>query len=686
LRAAALVNAEDPNRAAKLLKRGADHNTNCQETQARLAIVCERLEQWSEASAAAMQTLYMNVEDRTLETQLLITASLAGGRAAWRSDDIATATELFQAALKLEPKSIEAADAVGELLYIAGEKREARKVLEARIALSRENMKLARQYAIIGEARELDEDFEQALGAFSRAIEVEADIDQGHEGIVRIHELRDEPVQAIGALLAWTQVQRDDTMKSAQLFRAACLEQSIKETDAALTHVRAAIEASTKNTSAWAMLAELLLNLDHPGEAVEASSKGLDTADQNDTCQVARLSFVRAEARAQIGDNSEALIDYAAAVSNDPTLCEAALAYAKLKTKTGDWQLAAESLGEFIGNHPEPMRETLAVVLYERAQLLAGPLERVEEAIACYESAVEIDPDFTGAIAPLANLLSHFPERWGDSVKQHAALLAEDPARDASIRSLLRICDGRSDIVSRKDGLTILRALGKATPDEILESSTKISFEVSNDAELADPHGESLRLMLTYVSAEIADALDSEIERCDMAATDKPTHAEERGFSDLQRAAECELSAKGFDVLPTELLGQVVTHVASLALGDEGAELDDGIAQQLERTIGRRTRRKLRKTLEGTTSADLDTRSWETWRNTLQELAALIALDRFQGELRHALLSLSADPEDMKADPLPENENISDRVRNNNPARSLLATVVQTWISQIGCR
>jgi len=42
-----------------------------------------------------------------------------------------------------------------------------------------------------------------------------------------------------------------------------------------------------------------------------------------------------------------------------------------------------DPLGEFIGNHPEPTREPLAVVLYERAQLLAGPLERVEEAIAC---------------------------------------------------------------------------------------------------------------------------------------------------------------------------------------------------------------------------------------------------------------------------------------------------------------
>ncbi|HIG72911.1 MAG TPA: tetratricopeptide repeat protein [Myxococcales bacterium] len=686
LRAAALVDAEDPNRAAKLLNRGADHNTNCQETQARLAIVCERLEQWSEASAAAMQTLYLNVRDGALKPQLLITASLAGGRAAWRSDDITTATELFQAALKLEPKNIEAADAVGELLYITGDKREARKVLEARLALSRKNTKLARQHAIIGEALELDEEFEQALGAFSRAIEVEADIDQGHEGIARIHELRDEPVEAIGALLAWTQVQSDDTMKSAQLFRVARLEQSIKETDAALTHLREATEASTENTSAWTMLAELLLKLDQPDEAIEASSKGLDTAGQEDTCHVARLSFVRAEARAQVGDDSEALIDYAAAVTNDPTLCEAALAHAKLHTKTGDWQLAADSLGEFIGNHPEPTRETLAVVLYERAQLLAGPLERVEEAIACYERAIEIDPDFTRAIAPLANLLSHFPERWGDSVKQHATLLAEDPARDASIRSLLRICDGRSDIVSRKDGLTILRALGKATPDEILESSRQIGFEVSNGGELADPHGESLRLMLTHVSAEIADALASEIERCDTAATDAPTHAGERDFWNLQRAAECELSAMGFDVLPTELLGQVVTHVASLALDGEGAQLDDEIAQQLERTIGRWTRRKLRKTLEGTTRADLDTTSWKTWRNTLQELAALAALDRSQGELRHALLSLSADPEDMKADPLPENESISDRVRNSNPARSLLATVVQAWISQIGCR
>ena len=686
LHAAQLVEQQEPERAAKLLNRGADHDSNCQKIQARLAIVCERLEQWSEASTAAARAVYLNTESSTVDTQFLVTATLAGGRAAWQNDALELSTQLFRSAREFDHRNVEAADALGELLYLAGDLREASVVLRARLEMSEENSTRARHRAIIGEAFELDQQYTKALDEFNRAIEVDANLDQAHEGVVRIHELRDEPVEAIAALIAWTQVQQDDAMRSAQLLRAANLEQSIEETEPALTHLREATAADANNTSAWTMLAELHLKLDQPDEAVEASTGGLATASDNDNRNISRLAFVRASALVQGGEESKALEDFALAVANDPTHCEAALAQAKLQTASGGWQLAADNLGEFIENHPEPARETLCRVLYERGQLLAGPLEEVEDAIRCYERAIAIDPDFTQAIAPLANLLSYLPERWEDAAKRHGALLAEDPARESSIRSLLRICDSRGDVVSQKNGLTILRALGKASPEEVEAASTQIGFEVANRGELSDPHWESVRRMISQVADEIGESLSSEIAACGDGLADAPVHAPEREFWNLQRAAQTELSAGGFDVLPTDLLGRVATHVASLALDSEPSEIDENVAQQLERTIGRWTRRKLRKTLEGTQSDDVGAISWDAWRVALQELAALAALDRTQGELRNALITLSASPEDKNADPLAENVDISDRVRGSDAARSLLGNVARVWVSQIGRR
>ncbi|MCP5044618.1 MAG: hypothetical protein GY944_26625, partial [bacterium] len=343
------------------------------------------------------------------------------------------------------------------------------------------------------------------------------------------------------------------------------------------------------------------------------------------------------------------------------------------------------TLGAFLEAPPQPREPTLAQVPHARGQLLAGPRVDVEEALRCYELAVKLDPDFTRAVERLAGLLSYMPERWDEAVRQHASLLRQDPARESSIRSLVKICESRGDDAGGSSGRAILRALGLSTCEEFDAASDRLGFRVARDPRLPDPHGERARKLLVATSSEVAQALAS--KRSNVGALDTPLRDEsQRAFHDAMRAAECELSLPEIDSIPTQYVGEAIRHVAALAWDQTQPDIDRETAEQLDRSIGRWARRKLRKSLEGTNPADLQQLSWDRWRASLRGVAASIALDRRDGNLRNALLALSTDPEDACADPIAETADITDRVRSREPAYELLRQVTQAFCTKIAER
>ncbi len=689
LRASRMVSEQEPERSARLLKRAANLDAASPEVQARLALVSERLESWDEAAAAAGHALDMVGDRNALEPGLLLSASLAGGRSAWLGESLESAVRLFSSARKLEPENTEALDSLGELLYLCSDLRGARDVLECRLAIAKttsdENEKTGRQLAIVGEALELDQEFSDALNQFERAIEVQPTLDQAHEGIVRTHERAEDPTAALAALESWCQVQEDDSKRATQLLRAARIDQSIEETDSAIARLHEASRTDPSNAGAWTMLADLLIRLDQPDEALATATSGLDAIDHSDRRSVALLSFVRGTALEQGGETAEAAAAYALAVDNDSGHSRAVLARATLLRDSGDWQTAADALHEYLGNHPEPTSPTLARVYYERGRLLAGPLERIEEAIGCYEHAIELDPDFTQAIEPLASLLSYMPDRWEEAVRQHGKLLADDPARESSIRSVIRICETRGDERARETGCVILRSLGVATSEEFENTSNRLRLALTRNPELPDPHWERLRKMVVQSSDEISQALAAAGISGATAAW-SPPHPAQRSYWELLRAAEVELSAPGFDSLATPILVQTIEHVAALALDVERPDDTQDIADHLDAAIGRWARRKLRRVLDGTGQSDIASICWDDWRSSLRCVAASAALDRSAGDLRNALMALSAAPEDAGADEVADTTDISDRVRSMKPARALLRQVTQAWCSEIGHR
>ena len=290
-----------------------------------------------------------------------------------------------------------------------------------------------------------------------------------------------------------------------------------------------------------------------------------------------------------------------------------------------------------------------------------------------------------------AEALAELPLR----VRRRAApaLLRDDPTRESSIRSLITISEQRNDNRAQQNGLAILRALGATSEEEFEAAPDRLAFRVAEDSQLPDPHSERLRKMVVQARDEISQALrgfvpDRSEERREENSTDAATselqQPAQQAFLDLVRDAIDELSVSEFESLDADVVGATIEMVAALALDETQPEIDPAIAEQLEGSVGRWARRRLRKSLEGTDRGAIENICWDDWLQALRATGAAVALDRRKGDLRCALLALSTDFEDAGAEELTESENIADRVRSREPAYSLLRQVMRVWCIQIG--
>ena len=99
---------------------------------------------------------------------------------------------------------------------------------------------------------------------------------------------------------------------------------------------------------------------------------------------------------------------------------------------------------------------------------------------------------------------------------------------------------------------------------------------------------------------------------------------------------------------------------------------------------------KVRKTLDSTTAADIASIDFEAWRTELQVMAAALALDRCNGDLRTALTALvgaiaarERDAEATSCDEIPELADITALVAGSPVACRLLERVVLRWCDDI---
>ena len=310
---------------------------------------------------------------------------------------------------------------------------------------------------------------------------------------------------------------------------------------------------------------------------------------------------------------------------------------------------------------------------------MAGPLEDVPEAVVCYERALAIEPGMSEAREPLAALLAHLPERWADAVRRQLEILEEDPTRPTSLRALLEISRRRDPGTCSRFGLGVLRALGIASPDEAAEAPESLPVRIGGTPQLEDPLWETARRITNLASQEIGQAL----ARVERRSADNGASEAVRAFWELLGEAQSELCAPGLCDLSSEELSSTVYTVTALA-ADPGGNCNDGpYLYALDQALGRWARRKIRKSLGNHSVRQIQGIDYDAWRDELRVLAAAIAVDRCEGDLRTALVTLATDGGRREPRELSETANLTAVVAGAPLARRLLRRAVQVWCGEI---
>jgi len=375
------------------------------------------------------------------------------------------------------------------------------------------------------------------------------------------------------------------------------------------------------------------------------------------------------------GDRRGAAEAFARAAAADPLAAGAMLAQARLLRSMGDWFAANQAIGAFLERHPDPSDRRLAPVHLERGRLLAGPMEDVDEALVAYEKALALDADLEGAREPLAGLRTRIPDRWSEALEHHSVLLRSDPLKQTSLRALLEISRRRDLDVSVQFGLALLRAVGLASPGEMAEASENLPVKLQATPKLDDPLFETARRICSQARDEIAQIL-AEVAGETGAA---PPATAGHGFGALMQAAIDEITAPGVCALPTEALSSVVYTVTALAADPGGNCADSPYLHGLDRALGRWTRRKIRKTLGEYSVREVQSLDYDAWRSAVRVLAARMAIDRADGDLRQALMTMAGREDTSPA----SNADLSALVACSAEARALVAKLVSTWCEKI---
>ena len=642
--------------------------------------MASRLGRLRSAEEAAERALTQHPE-QPLPQSLRLDAALAGARAAQAQDHLEAAARMLEAALAVEEQHPEALSSLGRVLSRLGDAPGARTALAKCLELEFSDLDRALHLTLLAEVEEAAGEDDAALDHFREAIALDPTREEAHAGLTRALVRGEHREEAVDALVAWADRATNPEDAAPRRLQAAELVLAQPagagdETGEAL--LRAALAEMPELPMAWSMLCDLLFRQGRGNELVEAAGEAL--AQTLDASEQARISLLRARALEQRGDAREAAEAFAFACEADPRCTEGALSAARLLRGLGSWQDAADALRRFIETAPEDAGSACAPALHQLGRLLAGPLEDVEGAIEVYRDALARDGSLGEAQEALADLLVHRPAHWDEAIARHRDILAEQPARLASLRGLLRIARGREKADATACGLSILRALGSATPNERIEAPARPPRTLPGKPALTDPVHEAVRKAAVEAASEIAQALG--VGNTPVGGDPEASDATSR-FRSLATEAERRLAAAALVPLPTSEVGETLVLLAELATEVESLSGDGNLVNALSAALPRRARRRVRKALGDVDAEQIATIDWEAWRTELRGLAAAAALADGDEELRTAFLaSLQGEDADGTRDLAPESD-IRERVAACGETRALLRHVTAAWLGAL---
>lgn len=679
VRAAGLTDETRPEQALDWLRRAVQRDPACAPAHAALAPLAERLGHADEAEKAGERALDLAASSRPLPEGQLLEAALVAARAASARGALEEAARFSTTARALDPDSLEALAVEGHVLFAMGEIEGARRALQRRVEANdaADYPDRADDLALLGAALESAGELDTALERYEEAIADDAEHQDARAGIVRVHERAGRLDDAREARLAWAN-HAAPTIRARQLVRVAELElASSGDEGAAEGHLLAALEADSSSPEAHLLLTTRLAEGDRLDEALELSEAGIECAVDGDVR--ARLAVLRAGILEKRGERRAAADAFGVAMLADPRSCAAALARARILRALGEWEAAAAALGEFAENHPGDDPIGLAGVHFQHGRLLAGPLERVDDALDAYRAAIAENPHLREAHAAIASLLVYRRDAWDEALARHRDLLQSRPTDVPYLRGALRIAEGLGKERVVAQGRAILAALGVASPEERTAAPENLDLRVGRSAALENPVWDCARRIATTAAEEIGRALESASSTVASQASDDPL-AEFRAEA---LRAEGRLAAPALVPLSDPEVGELLTIAAQLASEVEHLHGDAQTVNRLSDELGRRARRRVRRELEGIEVSEIAETDFAAWRRELRTLAHACALDEMGGDLRTALCALLESDADLPAETAHAEGDLIAAVDASPAATALLRHVLSVWLEGI---
>jgi tetratricopeptide (TPR) repeat protein len=678
LRAAALLESHDPERALQALRDAAARTPAACEAHAARARVARSLGRHQEAYEAAGRALDLDVAGRLGPAQAAELA-LLGGDSAGAAGRLDAAVGFYERARALQPDDARALSRLGEGLAAQGDFASAREVLRARIERGDAYPERPTHRVLLGRCLEQLDALEEALAAYRAALLEDPQLSEALEAAVGVHESLGHVDDGIAALERWARSAPTRALQGERLLRAAEWELRCTGREAsAERHLREAVAADPRLVRAWRSLVAQLTHQGRLEDAIEAADRAAAHLERD--ADFGAIALLQARAYEERGARPEAAEVYGIAAEADPKNCEAALAQARLLRGFGAWQAAADALARFAQRHPQPQDRALAEVHEQQGRLLAGPLEDVEGAVAAYRRAIALVPERLSARAALAELLSHRAGDTAEALAHLRPLLEAQPIDAACLRVALRIARARG--ADTRPGIALLRALGLASAYEQDESGAAADWRPEAEPGLADALFETLRQLAREGALALA-AARGEPEASSLERTPAPAAEVERFRAALQQAL-AELSAPALQGLSGDEVGTLLKLLASVLLDPDGVHGDGRRVNALSSALSRRTRRKLKKLLEGAALPSILETDFDAWLRELRAFAAGAVLASGSADLRTALCALVH--EDGGGPPLEARpgDDISARVASSPLALALLRRIARVWLQRLG--
>ncbi len=541
------------------------------------------------------------------------------------------ARDLCDALLEHHPDDPDALWIRGRAVFALGDRRGARRDLEARLAAdpplpeAEQSLLLEQLGLTLATAGERS----AAVGRLREALAIDPKRPEAHRGLTETLELMGRRGEAASAWAAWAE---NDPLAEARA-RAERFERAAELCEAGDERADAWLRAANQVDPSYAptllLLVQRLVEREQFEDALREADAGLAHLPVGK--HTAQVESLRGRILEKQRDLPRALEAYRRAIELDPDSMDDVRAAGRLLRGQGEWEASAALLRSFASNASHDAH--CGEALLDLGRLLAGPLEDIPGAVEAYRRARQLAPEREDVRESLADLLAQFPEHRDEAVAEHRALLRQQPLRQRSLRALLTIAEREPKRPCARHGKALLAALGLLSSFERDEGEPRLEFQIGRDTgldgEIAASLQKGAQFAAPYCEALLPEHEISEARKCPVAA---PVAT----FREAFFAAEAERLGPGWLALPPESAREVLAELirASQSNGDTAGPLRDA---------PNRVRRRVRKALAPVNRADLETFELAGWQRAIELQALAIAVDVTGGALRPALLYALAD-------------------------------------------